>query len=90
INGCPVPLSHLKSLGLLLINIHGQHAQLQLLKSDYQMVMLDQYAGHLILLKSTRNAYQAWRQADNHLKELRENSQQNQSQKQLLEYQINE
>lgn len=60
------------------------------MKSDYQMAMLDQYAGHLNLLKSTRNAYQAWRQADNHLKELRENSQQNQAQKQLLEYQIKE
>ncbi|WP_135455506.1 DNA repair protein RecN [Vibrio echinoideorum] len=90
INGSPVPLSQLKSLGQLLINIHGQHAHHQLMKSDYQMVMLDQYAGHLNLLKSTRNAYQAWRQADNHLKELRENSQQNQAQKQLLEYQIKE
>ncbi|OEF51042.1 DNA repair protein RecN [Vibrio tasmaniensis 1F-267] len=90
INGSPVPLSQLKSLGQLLINIHGQHAHHQFMKSDYQMAMLDQYAGHLNLLKSTRNAYQAWRQADNHLKELRENSQQNQAQKQLLEYQIKE
>ncbi|OBT26947.1 DNA repair protein RecN [Vibrio splendidus] len=90
INGSPVPLSQLKSLGQLLINIHGQHAHHQLMKSDYQMAMLDQYAGHLNLLKSTRNAYQSWRQADNHLKELRENSQQNQAQKQLLEYQIKE
>ncbi|MEZ8688749.1 DNA repair protein RecN [Vibrio splendidus] len=90
INGSPVPLSQLKSLGQLLINIHGQHAHHQLMKSDYQMAMLDQYAGHLNLLKSTRNAYQAWRQADNHLKESRENSQQNQAQKQLLEYQIKE
>ena len=90
INGSPVPLSQLKSLGQLLINIHGQHAHHQLMKSDYQMAMLDQYAGHLNLLKSTRNAYQAWRQADNHLKELRENSQQNQAQKQLIEYQIKE
>ncbi|MGF1754570.1 DNA repair protein RecN [Vibrio makurazakiensis] len=90
INGSPVPLSQLKSLGQLLINIHGQHAHHQLMKSEYQMAMLDQYAGHLNLLKSTRNAYQTWRQADNHLKQLIENSQQNQAQKQLLEYQIKE
>lgn len=90
INGSPVPLSQLKSLGQLLINIHGQHAHHQLMKSEYQMAMLDQYAGHLNLLKSTRNAYQTWRQADNHLKQLKENSQQNQAQKQLLEYQIKE
>ncbi len=90
INGSPVPLSQLKSLGQLLINIHGQHAHHQLMKSDYQMAMLDQYAGHHNLLKSTRNAYQNWRQADNSLKQLKENSAANQAQKQLLEYQIKE
>lgn len=90
INGSPVPLSQLKSLGQQLINIHGQHAHHQLMKSDYQMAMLDQYAGHTNLLKSTRNAYQKWRNADNNLKQLKENSATNQAQKQLLEYQIKE
>jgi len=90
INGSPVPLSQLKTLGQLLINIHGQHAHHQLMKSDYQMAMLDQYAGHSNQLKSTRNAYQAWRQADNNLKQLKENSAANLAQKQLLEYQIKE
>ncbi|EHZ2745086.1 DNA repair protein RecN [Vibrio vulnificus] len=90
INGSPVPLSQLKALGQLLINIHGQHAHHQLMKSEHQMAMVDQYAGHLNLLKNTRVAYQNWRQADNHLKQLQENSLQNQAQKQLLEYQIKE
>ena len=90
INGSPVPLSQLKSLGQLLINIHGQHAHHQLMKGDHQMAMLDQYAGHGNLLENTRNAYQVWRQADNHLKRLKENSAANLAQKQLLEYQIKE
>ncbi|MFY2509535.1 DNA repair protein RecN [Vibrio pectenicida] len=90
INGSPVPLSQLKSLGQLLINIHGQHAHHQLMKNDYQMTMLDQYAGHDNLLKSTRNAYQTWRQSDNHLKQLKENSAANLAKKQLIEYQIKE
>ncbi|ANW23702.1 DNA repair protein RecN [Vibrio coralliilyticus] len=90
INGSPVPLSQLKTLGQLLINIHGQHAHHQLMKSDYQMAMLDQYAGHTNLLKGTRNAYQNWRQADNNLKQLKENGAANLAQKQLLEYQIKE
>ncbi|ERB65179.1 recombinase [Vibrio coralliilyticus OCN008] len=90
INGSPVPLSQLKTLGQLLINIHGQHAHHQLMKSEYQMAMLDQYAGHTNLLKGTRNAYQNWRQADNNLKQLKENSAANLAQKQLLEYQIKE
>lgn len=90
INGSPVPLSQLKTLGQLLINIHGQHAHHQLMKSEYQMAMLDQYAGHSNQLKSTRNAYQSWRQSDNNLKQLKENSAANLAQKQLLEYQIKE
>jgi len=90
INGSPVPLSQLKALGQLLINIHGQHAHHQLMKSEYQMAMLDQYAGHSSLLKGTRNAYLRWRQADNNLKQLKENSAANLAQKQLIEYQIKE
>ncbi|NOI66545.1 DNA repair protein RecN [Vibrio sp. 99-8-1] len=90
INGSPVPLSQLKSIGQQLINIHGQHAHHQLMKSDHQLSMLDQYAGHLNLLEKVRHDYQAWRQCKNKLKELLQNSQENQAQKQLLQYQIKE
>ncbi|SJL82636.1 DNA repair protein RecN [Vibrio palustris] len=90
INGSPVPLSQLKALGQLLINIHGQHAHQQLMKNEQQLAMLDQYAGHHELLKKTRIAYQNWRQANNQLRQLQENSQHNQAQLQLLEYQIKE
>ncbi|MBD1555901.1 DNA repair protein RecN [Vibrio sp. S9_S30] len=90
INGSPVPASQLKALGQLLINIHGQHAHHQLMKNDYQLSMLDQYAGHVNLLNKTKSYYQTWRQSDNHLKQLMQNSQENLAQKQLLEYQIKE
>ncbi|MGX9519549.1 DNA repair protein RecN [Vibrio mediterranei] len=90
INGSPVPLSQLKSLGQLLINIHGQHAHHQLMKSDYQLSLLDQYAGHTNLLQQVRNKYQAWRSADIALSQLKENSANNLAQLQLLEYQIKE
>ncbi|MCF4176630.1 DNA repair protein RecN [Vibrio sp. McD22-P3] len=90
INGSPVPLSQLKSLGQLLINIHGQHAHHQLMKGDYQLSLLDQYAGHTNLLQQVRNKYQAWRSADIALSQLKENSANNLAQLQLLEYQIKE
>lgn len=90
INGNPVPLSQLKAIGQYLINIHGQHAHHQLVKSEYQLSMLDQYAGHQQLLNNVREAYQNWRQTHHQLKQLRENQSQNQAQKQLLEYQIKE
>jgi DNA repair protein RecN (Recombination protein N) len=90
INGSPVPLSQMKSLGQLLINIHGQHAHHQLMKSEYQLALLDQYAGHASLLHNVRQHYQAWRTADIALKQLTENSASNLAQLQLLEYQIKE
>jgi DNA repair protein RecN (Recombination protein N) len=90
INGNPVPLSQLKALSQLLINIHGQHAHQHLMKSEHQMSMLDQYAGHHDLINSTCLAYQHWRQANNTLKQLRDNSSQNLAQLQLLQYQIKE
>ncbi|MGL5364904.1 MAG: AAA family ATPase, partial [Plesiomonas shigelloides] len=46
INGTPVPASQLRDLGQHLIHIHGQHAHQRLLKPDYQLQLLDAYAGH--------------------------------------------
>ena len=44
INGTPVPLQQLKSLGQFLLSIHGPHAHQQILKSDNQRQVLDQFA----------------------------------------------
>ncbi|WP_305455454.1 DNA repair protein RecN [Photobacterium leiognathi] len=90
INGSPVPASQQKALGQLLINIHGQHAHQQLMRPDYQQQMLDQYAGHHMLLDKTRETYQRWRQAHNELKRLTQSREENEAQKQLLQYQVKE
>ncbi|WP_318412475.1 DNA repair protein RecN [Photobacterium leiognathi] len=90
INGSPVPASQQKALGQLLINIHGQHAHQQLMRPDYQQQMLDQYAGHHMLLEKTRGTYQRWRQAHNELKRLTQSREENEAQKQLLQYQVKE
>ncbi|WP_305402760.1 DNA repair protein RecN [Photobacterium leiognathi] len=90
INGSPVPASQQKALGQLLINIHGQHAHQQLMRPDYQQQMLDQYAGHHMLLDKTRETYQRWRQAHNDLKRLTQSREENEAQKQLLQYQVKE
>ena len=90
INGSPVPASQQKALGQLLINIHGQHAHQQLMRAEYQQQMLDQYAGHHLLMEKTRKAYQIWRQANNELKRLTQNREENEAQKQLIQYQVKE
>ncbi len=45
INGMPASLSELKSLGVLLVNIHSQHASLELLKPHFVIEWLDEVAG---------------------------------------------
>lgn len=90
INGSPVPASQQKALGQLLINIHGQHAHQQLMRPEYQQQMLDQYAGHHLLMDKTRSNYQRWRQANNELKRLTQSREENEAQKQLIQYQVKE
>ncbi len=46
INGFLCPLTQLKALGEQLVDIHGQHQNHALLKSDYQRLLVDEYAGH--------------------------------------------
>lgn len=90
INGTPVPLSQLKALGQQLINIHGQHAHQLLLKPEYQLTLLDAYAGHHELLSSTREQYQLWRQLQNEIQRLQQDKSQREARRQLLEYQVEE
>lgn len=88
INGTPVPLSQLKSLGQLLVNIHGQHAHQSLLKNEIQLSIIDEYAGHHALLQKVKDTYQGWHFLNKQLKQQQLNQQEKQARKQLLEYQI--
>lgn len=51
INGTAVPLSQLRELGQLLIQIHGQHAHQLLTKAEHQKFLLDGYANETSLLQ---------------------------------------
>jgi DNA repair protein RecN (Recombination protein N) len=90
INGTPVPVSQLKSLGQLLVNIHGQHAHQSLLKSEIQLSIIDEYAAHHQLLQKVKDTYQGWHFLNKQLKQQQLNQQEKQARKQLLEYQIQE
>src|SRR5690606_29532013 len=61
INGNPVPLASLRALGMLLIDIHGQHAHHALLGRDHQLALLDGYAGHPDLLADVAARHDEWR-----------------------------
>lgn len=63
INGTAVPVSQLRELGQLLIQIHGQHAHQLLLKPDHQKRLLDAYAHRTDLMTEMKQAYRQWHQS---------------------------
>jgi DNA repair protein RecN (Recombination protein N) len=90
VNGTPVPLQQLKNLGQFLLSIHGQHAHQQILKSDSQRHLLDQYAEHHTLLTKVADCYQTLRTQQQDYQNLLEGQQQRVDRSQLLSYQIQE
>ncbi len=90
INGIQVPLSQVRALGEMLISIHGQHAHQLLAKAEYQQQLLDQYAGHDKLLGEVKGAYKNWRELEKECEQLQKAQSERDSQKQLLEYQVQE
>jgi DNA repair protein RecN (Recombination protein N) len=90
INGNPVPIAQLKSIGQLLIGIHGQHAHHAMLKSEHQLTLLDSYANHKLLIDTVHASYQRNKQIENELKMLEHAQHERISRKQLLQYQVEE
>ena len=90
INGRPVPLQQLQSLGGLLVEIHGQHAHQSLLKSQHQRHLLDAYGGHLELARETANQFKAYQKSRKTYDELVAAASDRASRLDLLQYQQNE
>ena len=57
INDTPVNLGVLKEIGEKLINIHSQHATLELHSRDFQLLIIDALAGHDDALKAYRSDF---------------------------------
>ncbi|ARN73290.1 DNA repair protein RecN [Oceanicoccus sagamiensis] len=90
INGRPVTLQDLKSLGEMLIDIHSQHAHQSLLKKDQQRRLLDEFAGlgdNTTKLKAIAKQFQ---QAQQRLTTLESNRSEQSARAQLLGYQVDE
>ena len=90
INGTAVPLSQLRELGQLLIQIHGQHAHQLLIKSEHQKTLLDGYAGEYALTQQMAERYRAWHQSCRELAQHQQQSQERAARAELLHYQLKE
>ena len=76
INGRIIPLSRLRELGRLLINIHGQREHTLLLEDEQQLALVDGYGGTEAAAAAgeTAAAYRARRQAEAAWQEYNEES----------------
>jgi DNA repair protein RecN (Recombination protein N) len=90
INGRAVPISQLKDLGQMLIQIHGQHEHQRLLRSDYQQLLLNHYMNEPALLAQMHQAYKQWKEATRAYQQYETTRQERDAHMQLLQYQLKE
>ncbi len=90
INCSPCTLSVLKSIGSLLVDLHGPHEHQSLLSPDRQMSMLDAYAKAGKERDSYRSAWKQWRDAANALENFENTRQVSDQEIDLLRFQVEE
>ncbi len=74
INDTPVTLSILKNLGQQLIDVHSQHATLEINNADFQLLVIDVVAEHQDLLTEYKIQFQSFKKNQRKLKTLKEDS----------------
>lgn len=92
VNLQPLPLAALKSLGRLLINIHGQQEHILLLEPENQLHLLDSFGGapHTGQREKVAAAYASWRAAEREYKQAMQESADDNERRRFLQYQIEE
>ncbi|UTT44162.1 DNA repair protein RecN [Exiguobacterium aurantiacum] len=92
VNGKMMPLSTLRELGRLLVDIHGQHEHQHLMDAEYHLGILDSFAEAELapLLERYRDAYVDWKNVADELKRLSQSEQELAQRMDLLAFQTNE
>ncbi len=76
VNGRAVPVSFLKEIGQLIVDLHGQHQHQSLLRPDQHLELLDSFGGVEIISarKKVAECYDKWQVQKKELARLGENS----------------
>lgn len=90
VNCSPVTIQVLKSLGELLVDLHGPHDHQSLNSQERQMEMLDQFAGIEDNLTTYEEAWKQWRAAVTELEDLENSERAGTQQLDMLKFQVNE
>jgi len=70
VNDTPVNLNSLKALGEKLIDIHSQHATLEINDPEFQLLIVDSVAKHDELLNDYRTKFKAYKKSTSRLQQL--------------------
>jgi DNA repair protein RecN (Recombination protein N) len=90
INGNPTPVQQLKTLGELLLDIHGQHFHQSLGRRSIQRDLLDHFGSLLTQRKKTEHAFSAWQEAQERLQAIQHADANRESRLDLLNFQLQE
>ncbi|MDO8273497.1 MAG: DNA repair protein RecN [Gammaproteobacteria bacterium] len=90
VNGFPVTLQVLKTIGEMLIDIHSQHEHQSLLNRSTHLRLLDEFIGDHALTEDVRRISREWKKNRERLEALSQQSEESSAQVQLIRYQIGE
>lgn len=90
VNGFPVTLQVLKTIGEMLIDIHSQHEHQSLLNRSTHLRLLDEFIGEHALTEDVRRVSREWKKNRDRLEALSQQSEESSAQVQLIRYQIGE
>ena len=90
INDTPVNLALLKKIGEKLIDVHSQHATLEINDEEFQLLVIDTVAGNGELLSAYRKTYRSYRNNQARLNELISLSEQNKADLDYFQFQFDE
>lgn len=90
VNGFPVTLQVLKTIGEMLIDIHSQHEHQSLLDRTTHLRLLDEFIGEPTLVDEVRRTAREWKKNRDRLEQLSQQSEEFSAQVQLISYQVNE
>jgi DNA repair protein RecN (Recombination protein N) len=90
INSHPATLQDSRTLGELLVDIHGQHTHQSLLLQDTQRQILDLHGGHEELVTTVANRFKTWKTLEQDLQARRQGGEDREAQLELLRFQMAE
>ncbi|RLD84177.1 MAG: DNA repair protein RecN, partial [Bacteroidetes bacterium] len=90
INDTPVNLNILRDLSLKLIDIHSQHENLNLNQSEFQLKVVDSYAGNSTLIENYQNKFIAYKKLKKQLEFIKTEATQSKDDFDYLNFQFDE